>query len=64
MARLTGRELEILRLAAEGMTNEGIAQALTLSQRTIERHLSNVYLKLGVSGKAARTAAVARLLRR
>jgi pimeloyl-ACP methyl ester carboxylesterase/DNA-binding CsgD family transcriptional regulator len=64
MARLTARELEILRLAAQGMTNEGIAEALTLSQRTIERHLSNVYLKLGVSGKAARTAAVARLLRR
>jgi DNA-binding NarL/FixJ family response regulator len=35
---------------------------LTLSVRTVERHLSNAYTKLGVSGKVARTAAVAHLL--
>jgi DNA-binding NarL/FixJ family response regulator len=45
------------------MTNEEIAIALTLSPRTVERHLSNVYLKLGLTGSAARTAAVARFLR-
>lgn len=60
---LSPRELEILRLAATGMENVAIADALVLSLRTIERHMSNAYLKLGVHGPAARTAAVARLLR-
>jgi DNA-binding NarL/FixJ family response regulator len=62
-AALTEREREILRHAAEGRTNDEIADALTLSVRTVERHMSNAYLKLGLSGSAARTAAVARLLR-
>jgi DNA-binding NarL/FixJ family response regulator len=60
---LSPRELDVLRLCAEGRTNDEIATALTLSPRTVERHLSNVYLKLGVSGSAARAAAVARFLR-
>ena len=60
---LTSRELEVLRLAADGQTNDEIAAAMTLSPRTVERHLSNVYLKLQVSGKTARTAAVGMLLR-
>ena len=60
---LTGREREILRLTADGLTNDAIAERLTLSPRTIERHLSNAYLKLGVSGKAARTAAAASVIR-
>jgi pimeloyl-ACP methyl ester carboxylesterase/DNA-binding CsgD family transcriptional regulator len=60
---LTSREREIVRLAADGLTNEAIADRLTLSSRTIERHLSNAYLKLGVSGKAARTAAAATVVR-
>lgn len=60
---LTAREREVLDRCADGLTNEEIAGALTLSPRTIERHLSNIYLKLGVSGPAARTAAVARYLR-
>ncbi|HLO36709.1 MAG TPA: alpha/beta fold hydrolase, partial [Candidatus Deferrimicrobium sp.] len=55
---LSPRELDVLRLAAEGRTNEAIADALTLSVRTVERHLSNVYAKLGVGGRAARAAAV------
>ncbi|HEX2280442.1 MAG TPA: helix-turn-helix transcriptional regulator, partial [Thermomicrobiales bacterium] len=63
IAALTGREREILRLASDGQSNEEIARALSLSVRTVERHLSNAYLKLGVSGRSARTAAVARLLR-
>ena len=62
-AALTDREREILRHASDGRSNEEIAEALTLSVRTVERHLSNVYLKLGISGRSARTAAVARLIR-
>jgi pimeloyl-ACP methyl ester carboxylesterase/DNA-binding CsgD family transcriptional regulator len=60
---LSPRERDVLNLCADGKTNEEIAAALALSPRTVERHLSNVYLKLGVSGAAARTAAVARYLR-
>ena len=60
---LTNREREILRLTADGLTNDAIADRLTLSPRTIERHLSNAYLKLGVSGKSARTAAAATVVR-
>jgi pimeloyl-ACP methyl ester carboxylesterase/DNA-binding CsgD family transcriptional regulator len=60
---LSPRERDVLGLCADGMTNEEIATALTLSPRTVERHLSNIYLKLGLTGSAARTAAVARFLR-
>jgi pimeloyl-ACP methyl ester carboxylesterase/DNA-binding CsgD family transcriptional regulator len=60
---LSPREEEVLRLCAEGLTNDEIAAALTLSPRTVERHLSNIYLKIGVAGATARTAAVARFLR-
>jgi pimeloyl-ACP methyl ester carboxylesterase/DNA-binding CsgD family transcriptional regulator len=61
-ALLSPRELDVLKLAARGRTNEEIAAELFLSARTVERHLQNAYLKLGVSGKSARTAAVAKLL--
>jgi len=44
-------------------SNEEIATELGLSARTVERHLSNAYGKLGLSGKSARAAAVAELLR-
>lgn len=54
---LTGREREVLRLVAEGASNRDVAQVLTLSDKTVGRHLANVYAKLGVS---SRTAAVAR----
>ncbi len=60
---LSRREVEVLRLAADGRTNDEIAAALTLSVRTVERHLSNVYAKLGLSGSAARAAAVAEYFR-
>ena len=63
MEQLTEREVELLHLVADGLTNDEIAEQLTLSARTVERHLSNVYRKLGVSGKAARAAAVAYILR-
>jgi len=59
---LTGRERDVLRLAATGEDNDGIARALSLSPRTVERHLQNAYLKLGVTGRSARAAAVAALL--
>ena len=61
---LSLRELDILRLAAEGRDNDAIAAELVLSVRTVERHLQNVYAKLGLQGRTARTAAVARLLSR
>ena len=61
---LSPRELEVLKLAADGYDNEAIAQLLTLSVRTVERHLHNIYAKLDVQGKAARTAAVSRFLTR
>jgi len=50
----TGRELEVLRLIADGKNNEDIAEKLFLSVRTVEKHLTNIYSKVGVSGKSAR----------
>ena len=64
LSGLSGRELEVLELVAAGADNEQIASRLYLSVRTVERHLSNVYAKLGVSGKSARAAAAARFSRR
>jgi pimeloyl-ACP methyl ester carboxylesterase/DNA-binding CsgD family transcriptional regulator len=59
---LTGRELEVLKLAADGLDNEAIGAQLHLSIRTVERHLQNVYAKLGLRGRSARIAATRRLL--
>jgi pimeloyl-ACP methyl ester carboxylesterase/DNA-binding CsgD family transcriptional regulator len=59
---LSPREIEVLRLVADGRDNVEIAAALQLSSRTVERHLQNVYTKLGLSGRSARVAAAARLL--
>jgi DNA-binding CsgD family transcriptional regulator len=56
---LSARELEVMELVAAGLTNEAIAARLYVSVRTVERHLTNVYAKLGVSGKAGRAAAAA-----
>jgi ATP/maltotriose-dependent transcriptional regulator MalT len=53
---LTARELEVLRLVSTGLTNKGIAAELVLSERTVERHLSNIFAKLGVSSRAAATS--------
>jgi DNA-binding NarL/FixJ family response regulator len=53
---LTPRELEVLRLVSAGQTNRGIAAELVLSERTIERHVSNILAKLRVSSRAAATA--------
>jgi pimeloyl-ACP methyl ester carboxylesterase/DNA-binding CsgD family transcriptional regulator len=60
---LSPREMEVVRLAADGRSNDEIATALHLSARTVERHLSNVYGKLGLSGRSARTAAATAYLR-
>jgi class 3 adenylate cyclase/DNA-binding CsgD family transcriptional regulator len=63
LSDLSRRELEVLGLVAEGRTNDEIATSLYLSNRTIERHLSNIYGKLRMSGKAARAGAAARFSR-
>ena len=63
LSDLSSRELEVLELIAEGCTNEDVAGRLHLSHRTVERHLSNIYAKLRLSGKAARAAAAARFSR-
>jgi DNA-binding NarL/FixJ family response regulator len=53
---LTARELEVLRHVAAGKTNRTIAADLFLSEKTIARHVSNIFTKLGVSSRAAATA--------
>jgi DNA-binding CsgD family transcriptional regulator len=55
---LTGREVEVLRLIAAGRSNAEIADALVLSVKTVERHTSNIYAKIGARGRAAATAYV------
>jgi DNA-binding CsgD family transcriptional regulator len=54
--RLTERELQVLRLVASGMTNKAIARELVLSEKTIDRHVSNIFAKADVSSRAAATA--------
>ena len=56
---LSPREIEVLRLVSGGRSNDEIAADLYLSVRTVERHVSTIYEKLGLSGKAARAAAAA-----
>jgi DNA-binding NarL/FixJ family response regulator len=53
---LTPRELQVLRLVAAGETNKAIAAELVLSERTVDRHVSNIFAKLGASSRAAATA--------
>ena len=53
---LTPRELEVLRLVAAGETNKAIAAKLVLSERTVDRHVSNIFVKLGASSRTAATA--------
>ena len=55
-AGLTEREAEVLRFVAAGHTNKDVAAALFLSDKTIARHLSNIFTKAGVSTRAAATA--------
>jgi len=53
---LTEREIEVLRLLAGGRTNKEIADELVLSVRTVERHIGNIYGKIGARGRADATA--------
>ncbi|AWK70845.1 helix-turn-helix transcriptional regulator [Rhodococcus oxybenzonivorans] len=53
---LTPRELNVLRLVAAGKTNRAVAEDLFLSEKTVARHLSNIFLKLGISSRSAATA--------
>ncbi len=55
-AGLTEREAEVLRLIAGGLTNNEIATELFLSPKTVSRHLSNIFTKIGVSSRASATA--------
>ncbi|MDQ5875148.1 MAG: LuxR C-terminal-related transcriptional regulator, partial [Actinomycetota bacterium] len=55
-AGLTGREVEVLAQVATGKTNRDIAADLVISEKTVARHLSNIFTKLGVSSRAAATA--------
>jgi DNA-binding NarL/FixJ family response regulator len=53
---LTGREVEVLRLVATGKTNRAIALDLAISEKTVARHLSNIFTKLDLSSRSAATA--------
>src|SRR2546421_7928194 len=58
---LTRREQEVLRLVAEGHTDREVAETLVISPRTVNRHLSNIFVKLDVPGRAAAVAYAIRL---
>jgi LuxR family transcriptional regulator, maltose regulon positive regulatory protein len=58
---LTPRELEVLRLVSEGLTDGDIAARLVLSKHTIHRHLQNAYARLGCSSRASAVAKANRL---
>lgn len=53
---LTAREVQVLRLLASGKTNRAIAQDLAISEKTVARHVSNIFLKLGVESRSSATA--------
>jgi DNA-binding NarL/FixJ family response regulator len=53
---LTHRELAVLKLVATGLTNRQIASELSLAEKTIDRHVSNIFAKLDVPTRAAATA--------
>ncbi len=52
---LTAREVEVLRVVAQGLTNEQVAERLVISARTVDTHLTSIYSKIGVSSRAAAT---------
>lgn len=52
-AALSPREIEIIELVAEGLTNQEIAEKLTISKRTVDNHVSNVFTKTGSKNRVA-----------
>ena len=50
---LSTREIEIIELVAEGLTNQEIADRLTISKRTVDNHVSNVFTKTGSKNRVA-----------
>ena len=59
-AGLTPREIEVLRLVAEGLNNQAIGERLFVSEHTVHRHVANIFSKLSVSSRAAAVAQAAR----
>jgi len=57
---LTPRELDVLKLVAQGLSNADIARRLVLSVHTVHRHLANIFRKLGLSSRSAAAACGAR----
>ena len=55
VAGLSEREIEVLRLIARGYTMKAAAEALTISTKTVDRHIQNIYAKIGVSTRAGAT---------
>jgi DNA-binding NarL/FixJ family response regulator len=53
---LTAREVEVVRLVASGLSNRAIAEELVLSEKTVARHLSNIFAKLDVTSRSGVTA--------
>jgi LuxR family maltose regulon positive regulatory protein len=58
-AGLTAREAEVLTLVAEGLSNRRIGERLVVSEHTVHRHMANIYVRLGVSSRAAAVALAA-----
>ena len=55
-SNLTERQWEVLQLLAQGKTNREIAQALVLSERTVQRHIADIYDKIGARNRSEATA--------
>ena len=53
---LTAREVQVLRLVAAGKTNRAIASDLFIAEKTVARHVSNIFTKLGIASRSAATA--------
>jgi ATP/maltotriose-dependent transcriptional regulator MalT len=53
---MTRREVQVLSLVADGLSNRQIAEQLVVSEHTVHRHLANIYARLGVSSRAAAVA--------
>ena len=63
IAPLSAREREVVAFIATGLSNREIAEQLVLSVRTVERHIENVYNRLGIQGKAGRAIVTAYAMR-